>query len=246
MRSPSTPLVIRGLDPRIHHASREVLAKRMDCRVKPGNDILVSSLLIAATDRHVQRPAFRHRHPELLGRSLPRARQDAEGCADRVRAAARLDGVHPARRHLHAGEAHRRVLLASAGRADERADGAQHDAQGWRCAHERTAGDVSRGVAAHGARYLGPAVSGPCRPHPRRTGAARRIRSLQGASAAAVGGVPEGCHRADQHALPGHGRVVAGDDRRHRQLHRQQGGRGALPRGYMPESMPRSTTWSRW
>ena len=28
----------------------------------------------------------------------------------------------------------------------------------------------------------------------------------------------------------GHGRVVAGDDRRHRQLHRQQGGRGALPR----------------
>ena len=29
------------------------------------------------------------------------------------------------------------------------------------------AGDVSRGVAAHGARHLGPAVSGPCRPHPR-------------------------------------------------------------------------------
>ena len=29
---------------------------------------------------------------------------------------------------------------------------------------------------------------------------------------------------------PGHGRVVAGDDRRHRQLHRRQGSRGALPR----------------
>ena len=55
-------------------------------------------------------------------------------------------------------------------------------------------------------------------------------RSLQGARAAAVGGMPEGRHRPDQHALPGHGRVVAGDDRRHRQLHRQQGSRGALPR----------------
>ncbi|WP_283843072.1 hypothetical protein [Bradyrhizobium sp. 2S1] len=28
---------MRGLDPRIHHL-RESLAKRMDCRVKPGND----------------------------------------------------------------------------------------------------------------------------------------------------------------------------------------------------------------
>ena len=36
------------------------------------------------------------------------------------------------------------------------------------------AGDVSRGVAAHRARHLGPAVPGPCRPHPRRAGAARR------------------------------------------------------------------------
>ena len=160
---------------------------------------------------------------------IPRC-EDAERGADRVRAAARLHGVHPARRHLHAGKAHRRVLLAPAGRADEHADGPQHDAQGWRCAHGRAAGDVSRGVAAHGARHLGPAVSGPCRPHPRRARAARRRRSLQGVRAAAVGRVPEGRHGADQHALPGHGRVVAGDDRRHRQLHRQQGSRGALPR----------------
>ena len=168
--------------------------------------------------------------PALLGRSLSRAGEDAEGGADRLRAAARLDGVHPARRHLHPGEAHRRVLLAPAERADERADGPQHDAQGWRCAHGGAAGDVSRGVAAHGARHLGPAVSGPCRPHPRRARAEGRCRSLQGAGAAAVGRMPEGRHRADQHALPGHGCVVAGDDRRHRQLHRQQGGRGALPR----------------
>jgi hypothetical protein len=30
--------VIRGLDPRIHHASQRVVSKWMDCRVKPGND----------------------------------------------------------------------------------------------------------------------------------------------------------------------------------------------------------------
>ena len=159
----------------------------------------------------------------------PDAGEDAEGGADRVRAAARLHGVHPARRHLHPGKAHRRVLLASAGRADEHADGPQHDAQGRRCAHGRARGDVSLGVAAHRARHLEPAVSGPCRPHPRRAGAGRARRSLQGVRAAAVGRVPEGRHRADQHALCGHGRVVAGDDRRHRQLHRQQGSRGALP-----------------
>ena len=29
--------------------------------------------------------------------------------------------------------------------------------------------DVSRGVAAHGARHLEPAIPGPCRPHPRRS-----------------------------------------------------------------------------
>jgi hypothetical protein len=30
--------VMRGLDPRIHHASQRVVSKKMDCRVKPGND----------------------------------------------------------------------------------------------------------------------------------------------------------------------------------------------------------------
>ena len=58
----------------------------------------------------------------------------------------------------------------------------------------------------------------------------RPRRPLQGVRAAAVGRMPEGRHRPHQHALPGHGRLVAGDDRRHRQLQRQQGGRGALPR----------------
>jgi hypothetical protein len=32
--------VMRGLDPRIHR-SAEILAKKMDCRVKPGNDASV-------------------------------------------------------------------------------------------------------------------------------------------------------------------------------------------------------------
>jgi hypothetical protein len=32
--------VMRGLDPRIHLFARSVLIKRMDCRVKPGNDEL--------------------------------------------------------------------------------------------------------------------------------------------------------------------------------------------------------------
>jgi hypothetical protein len=33
----SLHLVMRGLDPRIHHL-RKTLSKKMDCRVKPGND----------------------------------------------------------------------------------------------------------------------------------------------------------------------------------------------------------------
>jgi hypothetical protein len=33
-------LVMPGLDPGIHPSSQEVLSKRMDCRVKPGNDAL--------------------------------------------------------------------------------------------------------------------------------------------------------------------------------------------------------------
>jgi hypothetical protein len=32
------PIVIRGLDPRIHQSSQTISSKRMGCRVKPGND----------------------------------------------------------------------------------------------------------------------------------------------------------------------------------------------------------------
>jgi hypothetical protein len=32
-------LVMPGLDPGIHPSSQEVLSKKMDCRVKPGNDV---------------------------------------------------------------------------------------------------------------------------------------------------------------------------------------------------------------
>src|SRR5882724_12029517 len=56
--------------------------------------------------------------------------------------------------HLYAGETHRRVLLAPAGGIDEPPDGPQHDAQGRRCAHERTRRDVSVRLAARGARFL--------------------------------------------------------------------------------------------
>jgi hypothetical protein len=35
---------MRGLDPRIHHL-RKTLSKRMDCRVKPGNDENLSRVL---------------------------------------------------------------------------------------------------------------------------------------------------------------------------------------------------------
>ncbi len=150
---------------------------------------------------HVQRPAFQHRRANVLGRSLPGSREDAEAGADRLRAAARLDRLHPARRHLHPGKAHRRVLLAPAGRTDEPPDGPQHDAQGRRGAYERARRDVSGGVAAHGARHLDQAVQGPCRPHPRRARARRPRRPDQGVRAAAVGGMPEGHHRAHQHAL---------------------------------------------
>jgi hypothetical protein len=34
-------VVMRGLDPRIHHSSQHILQRRMDCRVKPGNDEVV-------------------------------------------------------------------------------------------------------------------------------------------------------------------------------------------------------------
>jgi hypothetical protein len=34
----STNAVTRGLDPRVHYLRIELFAKKMDCRVKPGND----------------------------------------------------------------------------------------------------------------------------------------------------------------------------------------------------------------
>jgi hypothetical protein len=47
---------MRGLDPRIHQ-KRESVSKKMDCRVKPGNDELTSETAFA--DRHVSpRPAL--------------------------------------------------------------------------------------------------------------------------------------------------------------------------------------------
>jgi hypothetical protein len=33
-------LVMPGLDPGIHPSSQEVLSKKVDCRIKPGNDVL--------------------------------------------------------------------------------------------------------------------------------------------------------------------------------------------------------------
>ncbi len=37
-RRKETPAVIRGLDPRIHRASQRLFVKKMDCRIKSGND----------------------------------------------------------------------------------------------------------------------------------------------------------------------------------------------------------------
>src|ERR1700761_9096667 len=84
-----------------------------------------------------------------------------------------LAGIPPPQRHLQPGKAHRPVLLAPAGRPDERADGAQHDAQGRRCAYVRARADVSGGVATGGEGNLAEKVPDPCRPHPRRARAGR-------------------------------------------------------------------------
>jgi hypothetical protein len=40
-------LVLPGLDPGIHPSSQKVLSKKMDCRVKPGNDDLKSCFAFA-------------------------------------------------------------------------------------------------------------------------------------------------------------------------------------------------------
>ncbi|ABE39006.1 hypothetical protein RPD_1770 [Rhodopseudomonas palustris BisB5] len=71
--SPLTP-VMRGLDPRIHRARSapiEVhLAKRMDCRVKPGNDgeLLDADVvrMSAATSGIAAGPAYRFAHAGYL------------------------------------------------------------------------------------------------------------------------------------------------------------------------------------
>jgi hypothetical protein len=36
--------VTRGLDPRVHHLREEHFTKKMDCRVKPGNDAEFGSI----------------------------------------------------------------------------------------------------------------------------------------------------------------------------------------------------------
>jgi hypothetical protein len=54
-------LVMRGLDPRIHPASQEAFSEAMDCRVKPGNDVvglrrhsIAHRVLIALPDRSLR------------------------------------------------------------------------------------------------------------------------------------------------------------------------------------------------
>ena len=100
------------------------------------------------------------------------------------------------------GEAHRRVLLAPAGGTDEHADGPQHDAQGRRGAHVANAPRCFR--RCRRARCATPGA-GSSRPMPTASSTSSRPRGarrpLQGVRAAAVGRMPEGHHRADQHAL---------------------------------------------
>src|SRR3984893_13674838 len=61
------PVVIRGLDPRIHLPSKKALSKKMACRVKPGNDSCVPLL------RKPVRPALLDR--ALEGGARVHARQ---------------------------------------------------------------------------------------------------------------------------------------------------------------------------
>src|SRR5712692_5177853 len=44
-------VVMRGLDPRIHLLRKKTVAKRMDCRVKPGNDSLNRSVAVILLER---------------------------------------------------------------------------------------------------------------------------------------------------------------------------------------------------
>src|SRR6516162_8913240 len=47
---PCRPLVMRGLDPRIHLLRKKSLRRRMDCRVKPGNDSGVARSVLRPLD----------------------------------------------------------------------------------------------------------------------------------------------------------------------------------------------------
>ena len=66
------PFVTRGLDPRVHRLRKNLLAKRMDCRVKPGNDDGD-----CCSRRPLTRLALmgaRHPLPATRGEGSPRAR----------------------------------------------------------------------------------------------------------------------------------------------------------------------------
>ena len=97
--------------------------------------------------------------------------------------------------------------------------------------HGRTQGDLSGDLAEDSEIALGRAISGPCGPHPRRAGWRRHGRFRAGLCAAVLGRMPEDDHRAHQHALSGHERVVAGHDRRHCKLYRRPRGGSALSCG---------------
>src|ERR1700736_4062755 len=63
-------LVMPGLDPGIHPSSQEVLSKRMDCRVKPGNDssnLLRQIIHLPYPHPHVRKHVGQHRL-DLLNR----------------------------------------------------------------------------------------------------------------------------------------------------------------------------------
>src|SRR5690348_1482005 len=99
----------------------------------------------------------------------------------------RRDDIFTQEKRIDVFSSHQPVFPPPTAWADEPADGPQQDAQGWRSAHVGTRGDVSRGVAAPGARHLDAAVPGPCRPYPRRPCTLGRRPSLQGLCAPAVG-----------------------------------------------------------
>src|SRR5262249_55192477 len=69
MQNSGPACVPRGLDPRVHHSSQELFAKRMGCRVNPGNDEIHRARLCYAACMRVHVPgeqgAAPHRLPEL-------------------------------------------------------------------------------------------------------------------------------------------------------------------------------------